>query len=89
MAAGAATKIIKYMRNAQNWLSKNHQSLHHKATQIRNYLMNPEIRRAISDTPIVDVTELIHSSFDTRTPFTLEFQGHERGKTVYFCLIIP
>jgi hypothetical protein len=45
-----------------------------------------EIRWVISDTPIVDVTELIHSSFDTRTPFTLEFQGHERGKTVYFCL---
>jgi hypothetical protein len=45
-----------------------------------------EIRWAISDTPIVDVAELIHSSFDTRTPFTLEFQGHERGKTVYFCL---
>jgi hypothetical protein len=45
-----------------------------------------EIRWAILDTPPVDVKELIHSSFDTRTPFTLEFEGHERGKTVYFCL---
>ena len=45
-----------------------------------------EIRWAILDTPPVDVADLIHSSFDTRTPFTLEFEGHERGKTVYFCL---
>jgi hypothetical protein len=45
-----------------------------------------EIRWAISDTPIVDVEDLTHSSFDTRTPFTLEFKGHERGKTIYFCL---
>ena len=27
-----------------------------------------------------------HSEFDTASPFTLNFQGHERGKTVYFCL---
>jgi hypothetical protein len=45
-----------------------------------------EIRWIISDVPVVDVEVLIHSSFDTHTPFTLEFQGHERGKTVYFCL---
>jgi hypothetical protein len=45
-----------------------------------------EIRWAISDTPVVDVAALARSSFDTRTPFTLEFQGHERGQTVYFCL---
>ncbi|MDR3181153.1 MAG: hypothetical protein LBT61_04405 [Prevotellaceae bacterium] len=45
-----------------------------------------EIRWAISDVPVVDVADLIHSSFDTHTPFTLEFEGHERGKTVYFCL---
>jgi hypothetical protein len=45
-----------------------------------------EIRWAISDTLLVDVKDLIHSSFDTHTPFTLEFEGHERGKTVYFCL---
>jgi hypothetical protein len=45
-----------------------------------------EIRWVISDVPIVDVKDLIRSAFDTRTPFTLEFEGHERGKTVYFCL---
>jgi hypothetical protein len=45
-----------------------------------------EIRWVISDTPVVDVKDLTHSAFDTRTPFTLEFEGHERGKTVYFCL---
>jgi hypothetical protein len=45
-----------------------------------------EIRRMKSDTPIVDVKDLIYSAFDTHTPFTLEFEGHERGKTVYFCL---
>jgi hypothetical protein len=45
-----------------------------------------EIRWAICDIPPVDVSELVHSSFDTRTPFTLEFEGHQRGKTAYFCL---
>jgi hypothetical protein len=45
-----------------------------------------EIRWVISDVPVVDVSELTQSSFDTHTPFTLEFAGHERGKTVYFCL---
>jgi hypothetical protein len=45
-----------------------------------------EIRWVISDTPVVDVKDLTHSAFDTHTPFTLEFEGHERGKTVYFCL---
>jgi hypothetical protein len=45
-----------------------------------------EICWVISDTPIVDVSDLTHSAFDTKTPFILEFQGHERGKTVYFCL---
>jgi hypothetical protein len=45
-----------------------------------------EIRWVISDVPVVDITQLSNSSFDTHTPFTLEFQGHERGLTVYFCL---
>jgi hypothetical protein len=45
-----------------------------------------EIRWAISDTPIVDMSMLTNSSFDTRTPFTLEFEGHDRGKMVYFAL---
>jgi hypothetical protein len=45
-----------------------------------------EIRWAILDAPAVDVEDLTNSSFDTRTPFTLEFKGHERGKVLYFCL---
>jgi hypothetical protein len=45
-----------------------------------------EIRWAISETPIVDVSKLTNSSFDTHTPFTLEFEGHERGQMVYFAL---
>jgi hypothetical protein len=45
-----------------------------------------EIRWIISDAPVVDVKDLTNSAFDTRTPFTLEFEGHERGLTAYFCL---
>jgi hypothetical protein len=45
-----------------------------------------EIRWLISEVPIIDITDLKNSSFDTRTPFTLEFEGHDRGKMVYFCL---
>ena len=45
-----------------------------------------EIRWAIRDTAPAGVKELGNSAFDTRTPFTLEFDDTERGKTVYFCL---
>jgi hypothetical protein len=45
-----------------------------------------ELRWMISDAPISDAEALLHSEFDTASPFTLNFQGHERGKTVYFCL---
>jgi hypothetical protein len=45
-----------------------------------------EIRWALSETPVVNVEDLTHSSFDTHTPFTLEFRGDERGKTIYFAL---
>lgn len=45
-----------------------------------------EIRWVISDTPVTNIPELLHSSFSTRSPFTLVFEGHDRGKTVYFCL---
>jgi hypothetical protein len=38
------------------------------------------------DTLTANPDELPNSSFDTKTPFTLEFKGDERGKTVYFCL---
>jgi hypothetical protein len=45
-----------------------------------------EIRWAILDHPPVSVEELIHSNFDTRSPFELMFDESDRGKTVYFCL---
>jgi hypothetical protein len=45
-----------------------------------------EIRWAILETPPASINDLIRSSFDTRTPFTLEFDENQRGQTVYFCL---
>ena len=45
-----------------------------------------EILWAIRDTPPASLKELTNSSFDTHTPFTLEFDENERGKTIYFCL---
>jgi hypothetical protein len=45
-----------------------------------------EIKWAILDTPPTSLLDLTNSSFDTHTPFTLEFDENQRGKTVYFCL---
>jgi hypothetical protein len=45
-----------------------------------------EIAWEISDTPIIEVSKLTHSSFDTRTPCILEFEGNQRGKTLYLAL---
>jgi hypothetical protein len=45
-----------------------------------------EIRWVISDVPIEKASDLLHSSFDTHTPHTLEFEGDQRGKTVYLAL---
>jgi hypothetical protein len=42
-----------------------------------------EVRWAILDRPPVDIEDLIHSSFDTRSPLFLEFAEHDRGKRVY------
>jgi hypothetical protein len=42
-----------------------------------------EIMWAILDHPPVDLDELIHSSFSTRSPLTLEFKEYERGCHVY------
>ncbi|MDR0704094.1 MAG: hypothetical protein LBF88_03820 [Planctomycetaceae bacterium] len=36
--------------------------------------------------PPKSINELVHSAFDTHTPFTLEFSDEDRGKTIYFCL---
>jgi hypothetical protein len=45
-----------------------------------------EIRWAILAAPPTKIDDLIHSAFDTHTPFTLDFDEDQRGKTVYFCL---
>jgi hypothetical protein len=45
-----------------------------------------EIAWAVRDDPPEDWSELVHSSFDTRTPYRLTFDGFQRGKTLYFAL---
>ena len=40
----------------------------------------------ISDTPPANLTDLLHTSFITRPPFTLDFEEYNRGKTFYFSL---
>jgi hypothetical protein len=42
-----------------------------------------EVRWAILDHEPTGVEELIHSSFDTRSPLTLTFDEADRGKRVY------
>jgi hypothetical protein len=44
-----------------------------------------EVRWAILDHPPASISELVRSAFDTRSPLTLEFEEHERGKRVYMC----
>jgi hypothetical protein len=45
-----------------------------------------EIRWAMTDTPPATIAELTNSSFDTHTPFILNFEENQRGKSIYFCL---
>jgi hypothetical protein len=45
-----------------------------------------EIRYAILSAPPTKVSNLNNSGFDTHTPFTLEFEEDERGKTLYMAL---
>jgi hypothetical protein len=45
-----------------------------------------EIRWMISAEPIINILDLLHSSFDTHTPVTLEFTGDQHDKTVYLAL---
>jgi hypothetical protein len=40
----------------------------------------------IADAPPASWEELLHSAVTTRSPLTLSFEYHERGKTVYFAL---
>jgi hypothetical protein len=45
-----------------------------------------EIRWLLSDTPPTRWDELIHSEIDTNSPFVLQFENDQRGRTVYFAL---
>jgi hypothetical protein len=57
-----------------------------ESTAKPDFVHGAEIRWGILDAKPTSVTELIHSEFDTRTPFNLVFDESERGKIVYFCL---
>jgi hypothetical protein len=45
-----------------------------------------ETRWAILDAPPSKMDDLVHSSFDTRSPFRLMFDIDQRGKTLYFAV---
>jgi hypothetical protein len=45
-----------------------------------------EVRWAALDHTPASIEELVHSDFDTASPFTLTFDEAERGKRIYFCL---
>lgn len=45
-----------------------------------------EIRWAILSVPPADVSELTNSSFDTHSPFTLDFTERQRGQIIWFCM---
>jgi hypothetical protein len=51
-----------------------------------HHVHGAEIRWAELDHPPASIEELIHSDFDTASPFTLSFDEADRGKRVYFCL---
>jgi hypothetical protein len=36
--------------------------------------------------PITDASSLRHSDFDTHSPFVLTFEGHDRGKIIFYSL---
>jgi hypothetical protein len=45
-----------------------------------------EIKWDFSDTPVVNPDKLVQSGFDTASPYTIEFAGEDRGRTVYIAL---
>jgi RNAse (barnase) inhibitor barstar len=45
-----------------------------------------ELRWGILTAPPTSVDQLLHTDFDTRSPFTLEFDQTQRGQTVYLCM---
>jgi hypothetical protein len=64
----------------------NFRSKNEKGTAKPQHVRGAEIVHAILDSPPADWAQLIHSTFDTRTPAQLVFSGEQRGKTVYFAL---
>jgi hypothetical protein len=48
-----------------------------------------EIAWSLADSavpPITDASSLRHSDFDTHSPFVLTFEGHDRGKIIFYSL---
>jgi hypothetical protein len=45
-----------------------------------------EMMWEILEAPTTEWHDLTHSEFDTHTPLTLQFEGHNRGKTLYFAM---
>jgi hypothetical protein len=45
-----------------------------------------EIGWGVLDEPPVNWSQLVHSSFDTASPFRLSFEGDQRGRRLYFAL---
>jgi hypothetical protein len=56
----------------------------HKAKPAGVY--GAEIRWGVLDESPTDISSLPNTSIDTHTPFTLEFEEHDRGKRLYFAL---
>ncbi|MDR0698540.1 MAG: hypothetical protein LBG28_04900 [Tannerella sp.] len=61
-------------------------SKNEKGTAKPKHVRGAEIVSAVLDSPPTDWSQLIHSSFDTKTPAQLVFSGEQRGKTLYFAL---
>jgi hypothetical protein len=72
----ATIRFLKLHFHDQNSLHKSKPHGQHGA----------EIRWAILDAAPASVDDLARSAFDTNSPFTLEFDEADRGKTVYFCM---
>jgi hypothetical protein len=45
-----------------------------------------ECRWVISETPVTGLDALLHSSFDTKTPFVLDFPREDSGRKLYYAL---
>jgi hypothetical protein len=45
-----------------------------------------ELAWVIADTKPADISELIHSQFDTRSPLVMEFKEEDRGKMFWFAV---